>query len=98
MSQTTTYNCSLCKKVRARDDLLAKKISYLTLGARGKTVKSRTKQWICIYCLADGKDPDYDIEPYDSPGMRRAEDVEAEVAMARRQARTGESPPESDNE
>lgn len=98
MPQTQTYTCSLCGNIRNRDELLAKKISYITLGARGKTVKSRTKQWICIFCLASGKDADWDIEAYDSPGMRRAEDVAAEVAAQRRQARTGESVDESNEE
>lgn len=95
---TQTYVCGLCKNIRQRDELLAKKISYITLGAKGKTVRSRTKEWVCLHCLAEGKDPDFDIEAYDSPGMRRAEEVEAEIASRRRQARTGELDDEGDNE
>lgn len=91
MPQTQTYRCDLCGNVRNRDDLLAKKISYITLGARGKTVKSRTKQWDCVFCLAEGKDPDWDIQAYDSPGMRRADDVEAEIAGKRRSGRINEN-------
>lgn len=98
MPQTQTYVCGLCDNIRPRDELLAKKISYITLGAKGKTIRSRTKDWICIHCLAAGKDPDFEIEAYDSPGMRRAEDVEAEIAAKRRRTRTGESDDESDNE
>jgi hypothetical protein len=98
MPQTQTYVCGLCETIRPRDELLAKKISYLTLGAKGKTVRSRTKDWVCLHCIADGKDPDFDIEAYDSPGMRRAEDVEAMIAAKRRQARSNESDGESAKE
>lgn len=98
MPQHQTYRCDLCSNIRKREELLAKKISYLTLGQKGKTIKSRTKGWHCLECLAAGKDPDFDIEAYDSPGMRRAEEVDAEIAAKRRQARTGESIGESDNE
>lgn len=98
MPQTQTYTCGLCGNVRSRDELLAKKISYLTLGSKGRTIRSRTKNWTCLECLAKGKDPDFNIEAYDSPGMRRAEDIEAEIASKRRQARTGEAEDESDNE
>ena len=98
MPQTQTYTCGKCGNVRNRDDLLAKKVSYLTLGSKGRTIRSRTVAWICLECLANGKDPDFMIEAYDSPGMRRADDIAAEISSRRRQARTGESADESDNE
>lgn len=91
MGHTTDYRCTKCKNERPRDQLLAKKVSFLTLGAKGKTVQSRTSDWICYQCLADGVDEHWNLEAYNSPGLRSAEEqaaTAAEVALARRQKRT----------
>lgn len=88
MGHLPEYKCTLCGSPTPRDELLAKKISFLTLGSKGKTVKSRTSDWICLKCLASGKDPHWKLDEYESPGMRQADDVkiEAEKRVTARRA------------
>lgn len=80
MGHQPDYSCSICKKQKPRGELLAKKVSFITLGANGKTIKSRTPAWCCFDCLASGMDPDWEREGYDSPGLQVGEDMAAEAA------------------
>ncbi|MFD8340585.1 hypothetical protein ACFV42_49620 [Streptomyces solisilvae] len=54
-----------------REDLVAVKVSFVTLGSEGKTIRSRTPDWLCFPCLK--QDETWNIPEYDSPGLRTAE-------------------------
>lgn len=50
---------------------MRKKVDFVTLGGSGrraKTVRSRTTDWLCPGCLA--KDPAWNLEKYNTPGMQ----------------------------
>lgn len=73
MGHQPEYKCTRCGNANVtRDDLLAMKVSFVTLGSEGITVKSRTPDWLCFPCLK--KDPIWKMEEYDSPGLRTAEE------------------------
>lgn len=72
MGHQPEYRCSRCRATPGRDNLLAMKVSFVTLGAHGRTVKSRTPYWLCFPCL--NKDEFWNLEEYDSPGLRNAEE------------------------
>ena len=46
------YVCSVCKRERERNDLLAKRVTFTTLRPV-KTITSRTVAWICSECRAN---------------------------------------------
>lgn len=68
MPHYTDYRCGQCGKTCLRDLLVVKKIVFAKLGAGGKTVRSRTKVWLCPDCLE--VDPDYKTQAFDAPGMK----------------------------
>lgn len=61
------YACTSCGSMESREDLLAKRAQYQTLGREPKTLRSRVVAWLCPSCIA--KDPDYNVDSYSSPGM-----------------------------
>ena len=62
------YVCSTCNKPTARDLLMAKKIVFLTMGAGGRTVKSRVIEWKCPTCVV--KDEHWNLEAFVAPGSQ----------------------------
>ncbi|MEU4066703.1 hypothetical protein AB0F25_30695 [Streptomyces wedmorensis] len=76
MGHQAPYKCTECGEVQPREDLIAKKVSFVTLGSKGTTIKSRTPHWLCFKCLKGDKD--WNLVQYDSPGLRTVEQ-EAEL-------------------
>lgn len=68
MSAVTDYRCTRCKKKTARDLLTVKKIQFLEMGVKGKTLKTRTADWLCPACIV--QDEHWKKEAYDAPGLR----------------------------
>jgi hypothetical protein len=63
------YKCSVCQRETLRDLLTAKKISFTTMGAGAKTLRTRTVAWLCDECIL--VDEDYTREAYSgAPGMQ----------------------------
>lgn len=60
------YECSVCKRGEAdgitRDDLVVKKVLFLTMGAGANTIASRVTGWLCEPCLF--ADEDWNREPH----------------------------------
>lgn len=79
MGHQPEYKCTRCgNKNLKRDELIAVKVSFVTLGSDGQTIKSRTPDWLCFPCL--NEDVVWNMEEYDSPGLRTAEEqLEAET-------------------
>jgi hypothetical protein len=88
MPHYTVYACSECGRVFTRDEahrgaLVRKSISFLTLGPKPRTEKSRTVALLCTPCR--DSDPDYKRESNRGPGqiseglerVRRAQVIEA---------------------
>lgn len=71
MANNTEYKCSNCDKPTKRELLVVKKIHFLGIGVRAKTLKTRTQGWLCPDCLV--RDPDWKKEAYDAPGLRPGE-------------------------
>lgn len=62
------YICSVCGQEKAKDELLAKRMLWQTIGAAPKTIRMRTVAWVCRDCL--DLDPDFTREKYqDAPGL-----------------------------
>lgn len=52
-----------------REELVRKKVDFITLGPSRKMVASRTLSWLCNTCLE--RDEHYNLEPFkSSPGMK----------------------------
>lgn len=79
----TNYVCTQCEKPTARELLTVKKVHFLEIGAGARTLKTRTESWLCPTCLV--ADPVYQLERWDSPGMK-FEEVEDGSQRARRPA------------
>lgn len=71
MGHQADYQCTRCGAIVGRNELLAVKVSFVTLGSDGQTVRSRTPDWLCFPCL-NGDDV-WNLPEYDSPGLRTAE-------------------------
>lgn len=52
--------CSDCGRQKPREGLLAKRVSWMTLGRSGKRVHTRTIKWQCLDCAQ--QDPEWNIE------------------------------------
>lgn len=76
MGHQPVYRCTRCKDEVDRDELVSVKVSFVTLGSRGQTLRSRTPDWLCFPCL--NADKIWNMEEYDSPGLRTAEEEAAE--------------------
>lgn len=68
MAAITDYRCTVCKTKTPRELLTVKKIQFLEMGVKGKTLKTRTAEWLCPSCVA--KDEHWRKEAYDAPGLR----------------------------
>lgn len=63
------YKCSKCGNPKDKDELFARRVQFVQLGFKGKLIKSRTTDWLCVVCLK--KDPDFERESFvDSPGAK----------------------------
>lgn len=94
MGHLPDYVCTSCGLQTPRANLVAKKVSFGTLGSNSVMLKSRTVAWLCFPCVK--KDPAWQLEEYESPGFKQADEVEA-MARAARQYRqlAGERLPRS---
>ena len=71
------YKCTCCGRVVGRDNLRVKRVVFKTLGAKGQTIKSTARDWLCIVPADDGgpscleKDEDW-VAPAmrNTPGAR----------------------------
>jgi hypothetical protein len=54
------YKCSSCGEVTERDDLLAKKVLFTTMGEGARIKRSRVVGWLCPNCRE--KDPEWNRE------------------------------------
>lgn len=69
VNRTIKYACDTCGCEPGRENILAKRVVYLTLVPPVKAVKTRTVKWLCRTCAA--AEPEYTREALvDSPGMR----------------------------
>lgn len=63
------YRCTTCDKVKPRDELLAKRVSFSRMGRGGKLIQSRIRGWVCMSCLPH--DPDWCAPKFSAaPGMK----------------------------
>lgn len=60
------YKCSMCATPTERELLTVKKVSFLEMGARPGTIKTRTESWLCPNCLK--KDTAFNIPKGFAPG------------------------------
>ena len=75
----SNYKCSECGATPPRADLLRKKVDFITLGSPRKVEVSRTLAWLCRDCLR--LDEHYNLEPFQSPGMKSAPLEEVRAAQ-----------------
>lgn len=72
MSAVQDYRCTgpdhVGSRATRRELLTVKKIQFLEMGVKGKTLKTRTAGWLCPSCVA--KDVHWMLEAYDAPGLR----------------------------
>jgi hypothetical protein len=47
------YSCTRCRKAVDRDDLVVKKVTFLSMGLGGNTIQSRVIDWLCPPCLTE---------------------------------------------
>lgn len=67
------YKCAVCGRIRQRDQLAAKRVSFMEMGEGAKTIRARVVSWLCKDpCML--KDPDYNRERFaESPGYADTE-------------------------
>lgn len=75
MANQPDYKCSApeCGKPTPREDLTVKKVTFLEMGAGGKTIRSRTSDWLCPSCVASDLDwlrPSHTAPGNQAPTMR----------------------------
>lgn len=66
MANSPDYKCSTCEAPTPRDDLTVMKVTFLEMGAGGKTIRSRVAGWLCPTCLV--KEPHWNREAFTAPG------------------------------
>lgn len=71
------YKCGECGGEFAKEDLLVKRVQFMTLGRNGKNVRSRAVAWMCRPCAE--ADPQWNVPSMRSPGMRSASDASEEA-------------------
>jgi len=86
-SRPINYTCDVCKNVRTKDELVAKRVQYREMGSDGKVLKTRVIMWVCRVpdpnmggksCL--DCDPDFHRPKYeDAPGTLAKRDTDVEV-------------------
>lgn len=65
MPRQFVYKCTRCGKIpssdasEAREKLTAKSAVFKTVGAHGRTLRSRTTAWLCNECLLE--DPEFQL-------------------------------------
>jgi hypothetical protein len=67
MPRYSDYRCTRCGRICSRELLIAKSVVFSKLGAGGRVIQSRTKEWLDDDCLK--KDEDWNLPPFKSPGM-----------------------------
>lgn len=45
------YRCSSCQQVKPRDELVVKRVQYVTMGKSPKVLRSRVVGWLCQHCV-----------------------------------------------
>lgn len=70
MAYTGEYKCTRCGKAERRELLVVKKVMFQELGTKPRTLRSRSRTWLCPQCVA--KDEDWKADAYSSPGMAAA--------------------------
>jgi len=60
------YRCSGCGKFTDRELLTVRKVSFMEMGEKAKTLRARTEHWLCPDCVK--KDPVYNLPQGYSPG------------------------------
>lgn len=64
MPYNQKYVCTnpQCGKITPREDLTVRKITFLEMGAGGKTIRSRVTGWLCPRCVVS--DLDWNRPPF----------------------------------
>lgn len=65
MSHKISYKCSRCHTHTSRELLTVKKVSFVEMGAGGRTLKCRVTAWLCPKCTAE--DAVWQQEPFKAP-------------------------------
>ena len=68
MPHYTDYKCTQCLRPTLKELLVVKKVVFQPLGAKAKTLKSRTVGWQCDECVEI--DPEYQLEAFNGPGHK----------------------------
>lgn len=75
-NRNVKYECSVCGRELAKDDLRVKRATFAEMGFKGRQFRSRTVAWLCVVEQADGspgclyRDEDYNREARRSaPGL-----------------------------
>jgi hypothetical protein len=72
------YRCSKCEQAKERDDLVVRRVQYLTMGKPPKTLRSRVDAWLCRECAE--ADPAWQRPLHSaSPGLSPFMDKDKEV-------------------
>lgn len=81
MAPKVDYRCTRCgvkpqseletegEPVSARELLTVKKVSFLEMGAGGRSIRSRVLDWLCPVCVAG--DPDFQLPEYEQQRTER---------------------------
>lgn len=69
--QEYEYYCTGCNRPTKRDLLTAKKVLFNEIGKGGRTLRSRTVDWLCPDCVK--QDPAWLLEPNQAPTQRESE-------------------------
>lgn len=51
MAAEVDYRCDTCKKKLKREECVAKKVQYATMGASARILRMRTVGWVCVPCM-----------------------------------------------
>lgn len=63
------YRCSWCGGVKNRDDLLAMRVQYITIGKPSVVKRSRVVAWVCAECVTESTY--WKTEPWiEAPGIK----------------------------
>lgn len=55
-NRTREYKCTKCHKPTPREQLVVKKIMFLGMGAGGRTMRTRVRDWLCPQCVTKDND------------------------------------------
>lgn len=69
------YACTKCGAKKQREKLTARRVIFMTIGLKGKQLRSRTTDWLCEKCR--NEDPAWNQKALDTPGFRDVKDASA---------------------